>query len=149
MVLSMPSPYKHSKTGVYWFRQRVPTQFSSIATGKTVNVTIAGHTTLAKVGAELKVSLRTKQFDLVWASFTSGPVSLTLRQCVALSGELYRLIGSVFEEEADGAAARQLVARHRWAQEVKRHWKSGPRDALKIGRPRAPASNGARGWMVC
>ncbi|MDB5538203.1 MAG: hypothetical protein JWQ65_3078, partial [Devosia sp.] len=40
MVLSMPSPYKHLATGVYWYRQRVPARFSTAAKGKVVTVTV-------------------------------------------------------------------------------------------------------------
>lgn len=83
MVLSMPSPYRHSKTGVYWLRQRVPAELQDRARGKRVAVEVAGDTSRHQVGAELKVSLRTKsvaeakaratqalaQFDVIWESF--------------------------------------------------------------------------------
>jgi hypothetical protein len=85
----MPSAYKHPKTGVYWFRQRVPAQLRTTAKDQTVSVTIAGVTSHHKVGEMLQASLRTKepavakeraqeaetQFDLVWARFGNGPVS--------------------------------------------------------------------------
>lgn len=56
MVLSMPSPYKHPATGVYWYRQRVPARVASAARGRLVTVTIDGH----PPGADIKVSLSTK-----------------------------------------------------------------------------------------
>jgi hypothetical protein len=86
----MPSPYKHPKTGVYWYRQRVPAVLGSIAKGKTVTVTIEGKPSTPKVGSDIKISLGTKepkvakqrakdaqdQFDLIWASFENSPVHL-------------------------------------------------------------------------
>jgi hypothetical protein len=145
----MPSPYKHPKTGVYWYRQRVPADLLSRAVGQNVSVTIDGCPSSLRVGAELKVSLRTKaprrakelaqeaeaQFHLVWASFKSGPVTLSMRDCVALSGDIYRTMSALFEEDARPAA--DWAERHRRATERARAWKPGPFDALKVGRPRS------------
>lgn len=105
MVLSMPRPYKHPKTGVYWYRQRVPSSLKEVATGKVVAVTIDGRTSRPKIGSHLTVSLDTKevakakvrgneaqsQFDLIWQSLSdNAPVRLTNEQTVALAGEVYR-----------------------------------------------------------
>lgn len=60
MVLSMPSPFKHPATGVYWYRQRVPARLASSAKGKIVTVTVYGHPSSPTLGADIKVSLRTK-----------------------------------------------------------------------------------------
>lgn len=58
MVLSMPSPYKHPATGVYWYRQRVPARLKASAKGKNVTLTVDGHVSF--LGEEIKVSLCTK-----------------------------------------------------------------------------------------
>ncbi|WP_352858776.1 DUF6538 domain-containing protein [Mesorhizobium sp. M0802] len=86
MVLPMPSPQK-SKSGVYYFRQRVPADLKR------------------KVGrAELLYSLRTKdpaeakarfaqeaaKVALRWKALRAGPVPLPHIQLVALAGDLYR-----------------------------------------------------------
>ncbi len=60
MVLSMPSPFKHPATGVYWYRQRVPARLKSVAKGRAVTVTIDGYPSYPTIGDEIKVSLRTK-----------------------------------------------------------------------------------------
>lgn len=113
MVLSMPRPYKHQKTGVYWYRQRVPAHLKSVARGQTVTVNVEGHLSHPKVGDTIQVSLGTKdpaeakrlsneaqsQFDQVWLSFSSAPVKLTQKQIVALSGELYETFKAVLEED--------------------------------------------------
>jgi len=110
MVLSMPSPYKHPTTGVYWYRQRVPARLKASAKGRAVTVTIGGHASSPMIGEDLKVSLRTKmpaeakrlaneaqaEFDRVWLSFETGTVSghgssaeLSHRQIHGLIGRWY------------------------------------------------------------
>lgn len=126
MVLSMPRPYKHQKTGVYWYRQRVPAHLKSVARDQTVTVNVDGHLSHPKVGETIQVSLGTKdpaeakrlsneaqsQFDQVWLSFSSAPVKLTQKQIVALSGELYETFRAVLEEDpglsAEWAERRRL-----------------------------------------
>ncbi|MCJ8507949.1 hypothetical protein MUU53_08470 [Rhizobium lemnae] len=131
MVLSMPSPYKHPATGVYWYRQRVPTRLKSAAKGKVVTVLIDGHSSSPTIGDDLKVSLRTKvpleakrlageaqaEFDRVWLSFEQGPVSLTLKQIVALSGQMYHTIRQVLEDDPGEAALWAARKRERKAEE--------------------------------
>jgi integrase len=99
----MPSPYKHPKTGVYWFRQRVPADIRAVAKGRTAHVHIGARTAAYTIGAELKVSLGTKdpaqarerassvdsQFRSLWSTFRNGPVKLSFKNMAALSGELY------------------------------------------------------------
>jgi integrase len=149
MVLSMPSPYKHPATGVYWYRQRVPARLKTTAKGKTVTVTIDGHPSFPMIGDEIKVSLRTKlpaeakraaqeaqaEFDRIWLSFETGPVSLTLKQIVALSGEMYHTIKQALEDDPR-EAGEWLVRRREREAESKRLQKS-PRAKLMID----PGSN--------
>jgi integrase len=113
MVLSMPRPYPHPTTGVYWYRQRVPKALAAVAVGKTVSIAIDGKLSTPKIGSHLTISLGTKdqavakgrsgeaqaQFDLVWQSFTNAPVRLTHRQSVALAGEIYRAFSDALEED--------------------------------------------------
>ncbi|WP_072345653.1 hypothetical protein [Devosia enhydra] len=61
MVLSMPHPHRHPKTGVWWYRERVSADIKRPAKGQTVTVVIAGRIAQHKIGAELKVSLGTKE----------------------------------------------------------------------------------------
>jgi integrase len=144
LVLPMPSPYKHPKTGVYWYRQRVPASLGSLARGKSASVEIAGGVATITIGAELKVSLGTKdpkvakeraqeaqaQFDLVWATFENAPVRLTLKQCVALSGQMYRLFKSILEDDP-GEAGKWAQRRREWAA-AEADSTPGPLGDLKI-----------------
>ncbi|MDP9732120.1 UNVERIFIED_ORG: integrase [Rhizobium sp. SORGH_AS260] len=132
MVLSMPSPYKHPSTGVYWYRQRVPARLKSIAKGKSVTVTIDGYASCPTIGDDIKVSLRTKtpadakrlapeaqaEFDRIWLSFENGPVTLTLRQIVGLAGEMYHTIRKALEDDPREAGE--------WA-ERRRQWEANDR----------------------
>ncbi len=100
----MPTPYKHEKTGVYWYRQRTPARLNGAAKGHQATIVIAGKSHSVTIGVHLTVSLGTKepaeakalvpevqaQFDLVWARFANAPVRLSSMQCVALAGELFR-----------------------------------------------------------
>lgn len=112
MVLPMPSPFKHPKTGVYWLRARVPADLRSKARGQVVAVTIAGQAYPYKIGDELKVSLRTKQpaeakaealsvvpqFDAIWRGLREAPQRLSLKSMVAIAGGAYRRMVGRHEE---------------------------------------------------
>lgn len=121
MVLSMPRPYKHPKTGVYWYRQRTPAVIRAVAAGKSVIITIDGRISQPKIGATVQVSLGTKdvaqsQFEQVWLSFSNAPVKLSLRQIVALAGEVYRAWKLMLEDEPGSAIewAAKRERRERW-----------------------------------
>jgi len=119
MGLSMPTPYKHDKTGVYQYRQRPPARLNGAAKGHKATVVIAGKPHPLTIGVHLTVSLGTRepieakalvpevqaQFDLIWARLADAPVRLSSMQCVALAGELFRFfkdtLGDTPEVEAD------------------------------------------------
>lgn len=149
MVLSMPSPYKHPATGVYWYRQRVPARLKGTAKGKSVTVTIDGYASFPTIGEEIKVSLRTKapteakrlaqeaqaEFDRIWLSYETGPVSLTLKQIVALSGEVYHTIKRALED--DPGEAGEWLSRRKIREANSRMLQRSPRAVLMID----PGSN--------
>ncbi len=96
MVLQMPRPFKHPKTGVYYFRVRIPVDLVQ-QMGKR----------------EFKVSLRTKdptiakqrfiekerEFETLCQSLRATPASLPHRQIVALAGKLYHQMMTALEDE--------------------------------------------------
>lgn len=149
MVLSMPSPYKHPATGVYWYRQRVPARLKATAKGKSVTVTIDGYASFPTIGEEIKVSLRTKapteakrlaqeaqaEFDRIWLSYETGPVSLTLKQIVALSGEVYHTIKRALED--DPGEPGEWLSRRKIREANSRMLQRSPRAVLMID----PGSN--------
>lgn len=104
MVLQMPRPFPHPKTGVYWYRERVPADIKSAAKGQIVTLVIAGRIAQHKIGDELKISLATKdareakarhaevvpQFATIWQGFRDAPAPLSFKNMRALAGELYK-----------------------------------------------------------
>lgn len=152
MVLTMPRPTKNKATGVYVFRQRVPAHAAEILRGKSVTVPIAGKTHHLRVGAQLKVSLGTKDrgealerareaqdgFDLIWATYTEAPIRLPHRLCVALSGEIYRFFKDTFEDDPHLAKGWSEAHRARQAEDARR---AAPLKTLMIvGHPVVPGS---------
>lgn len=145
MVLSMPRPFKHPRTGVYWYRQRVPVSLLTVAKGKRVTVTIDGLISTPKIGNELTISLDTKdvaeakrrgneaqaEFDRIWLSFEDQPVSLTLRQAVALAGEYYHVMRNALEDDPGESAVWARRAREWDAIEERKQ--ASPYGALMIG----------------
>ncbi|MFQ0815393.1 hypothetical protein AVM02_05920 [Brucella anthropi] len=89
-----------------------------MAKGKRVTVTIDGQVFTPLIGNDLTVSLQTKdvaeakrrgneaqtEFDRIWLSFAEQPISLTLRQCVALAGRYYLTMRQALEDEPGEAA---------------------------------------------
>lgn len=157
MVLQMPRPYRHPKTGVYWYRQRVPAHLRTLAKGKQVVVRVDGVPSTYKVGDELKVSLRTKdpleakrkamdvqaEFDRIWQSFTEQPISLTLRQAVALAGEFYHTLRQVLEDDPGETA--KWAERYRQLDALEARKQASPRGPLMIGAPSLEARLGS--WV--
>ncbi|MEC9401130.1 MAG: DUF6538 domain-containing protein, partial [Pseudomonadota bacterium] len=87
MVLSMSRPWKHPKTGVYWYRKVVPK-----ALRPTVGKTEFRRSLNTKDPAEAKrafvdVAAEVERF---LAAHSNPPISLTQKQLIALSGVLYR-----------------------------------------------------------
>lgn len=113
MVQSMPDPFKHPKTGVYWYRQRTPRDVVSTAKGQKCLVEIDERSYALTVGEALKVSLRTKdpreatrrakdvqhQFDNIWDAYRDAPIGLNHKQVHGLAGVVYRTFTSALEDE--------------------------------------------------
>ena len=119
MAVKMATPSRHPKTGVYWFRKRVPAAVR------------------AKVGKDAVTrSLRTKdikeakarflevaaEFEREWAAMQADSPPLTHKQLHALAGEFYRWMVARHEENPGSAA--------RWQGEVDRdvayNWRRMP-----------------------
>jgi len=104
MSLSMPSPYKHPKTGVYYLRQRVPADLKDKAKGQTVALPIAGALKSFSPGDSVKASLETKDpaeakaryreadaaLSKFWEALRKGPQKLTHKEIQALAGIIYK-----------------------------------------------------------
>ena len=96
MILHMPRPHKHPKTGVYYFRQKTPADLRQIF-GK----------------AEISWSLRTKDEEvakirnaeavhkqaLVWQSLRASPSALPHKQILSIVGQYRRDLDAMLEVE--------------------------------------------------
>lgn len=151
MVLAMSRPWKHPKTGIYYFRKGVPEHLRAAIGKREVKISLG--TRVADEARELHASIAA-QVARDWAHLqsphnpasTSSPPERTLtdQQIVGLSGDLYREvmerhgespgIPSVWEEKL---RRLQLALPVRLRSEdftpaLKPSWSSGP--ALMAGR---------------
>src|SRR4029078_3448797 len=105
-------------TSYHWFRKRVPTDIVRSPPGETVLVTFPASgadpqvTVSAKLGVEINFSLRTRNprtakartgiatahLEQLFERLRAGPTPLSQKQCVALSGEVYRLFVYRFDD---------------------------------------------------
>lgn len=87
MVLPMPRPHKHPKTGIYYFRQKTPVDLVAVF-GKNE----AGWSLRTKDPEEAKVRNieAVRKQGMIWAALRKRPEPLPHQQIVALSGTLYR-----------------------------------------------------------
>lgn len=87
MALQMAQPYKHPRSGVYYFRQRVPTDLRGILGDKIVSRSLR---TKDPATAKLRNIEEVRKQALIWARHRQKPEPLPFQQIVALSGALYR-----------------------------------------------------------
>ncbi|EJK80618.1 DUF6538 domain-containing protein [Rhizobium sp. AP16] len=121
MVLQMPRPFKHPKTGVYYYRARVPADLVSTV-GKT-EVKISLQTKDPVLAKEL-FSSQEQKITARWKMMRAQPEPLTQKQIVALSGKVYRKIVEGFHDEPGPAEvwkgirelAERVAAKGLWEQ---------------------------------
>ena len=86
-ALQMARPYKHPRTGVYYFRQRVPTDLRPLVGDKIVSRSLG---TKEPETAKLRNVDEVRKQAVIWAGHRKKPEPLPVQQIVALSGILYR-----------------------------------------------------------
>ena len=87
MVLQMARPYKHPRTGVYYFRQRVPSDLRRVLGDKIVSRSLR---TKEPEAAKLRNADEVRKQALIWQRHRKQPEPLPHQQIVALSGLIYR-----------------------------------------------------------
>ncbi len=109
MALRMASPWKHPKTGVYWFRRRVPDALRPF-----VGKTILQRTLDTKIPAEAKGRFLTvaAQIDREWARLAMAaetqappPDKLSPKQIHGIAGQFYRWLVAKHENDPGRADA--------------------------------------------
>src|SRR5690349_18825621 len=98
MSIRMAPPWKHPKTGVWWYRKVIPPALRVSIGKREIKKTLGtkdpreARRLYPAVAAEV-------ERQLAAAERGATPVKLTFQQVVALSGEWYR--ASLAEQEAD------------------------------------------------
>ena len=103
MALQMARPWIDPKTGVLHLRQRTPRDLLSRVKGSLISLPVADELVTVKVGDTVQVSLRTRDpkegkarhaiadaaLRRAWEALRAGPVQLSQRQIMGLSGRVY------------------------------------------------------------
>jgi integrase len=126
MVLQMARPWKHPDSGIYYVRQRIPTNVQAIARSRQISLPKeagGGNIRVGSTGHHVKTSLRTRDpreakqrnasalahLETVWRGLLDGPQQLTHRQLTAYAGEVYRRAKARWEEEPGSAKMWQHI----------------------------------------
>lgn len=96
MVLSMARPYKHPKTGVYWFRKAVPKDLRAVVGKREELRTLRTKDPAVARKAHAKVAAEVENH---WQALRSTAVSLTNKQVIALAGVFYRELTADLSDE--------------------------------------------------
>lgn len=96
MALQMARPYKHPKTGVYYFRQHVPTDLRCLLGDKIVSRSLR---TKDPDAAKLANAQETQKQAVIWERYRKKPEPIPHAQIVALSGIIYRDFMAMLEME--------------------------------------------------
>ncbi|MER9591949.1 site-specific integrase [Mesorhizobium australicum] len=132
MSLRMPAPKPHPKTGVYYLRQRAPSDLKDIPLDGRVAIPVGGIFRTVKAGATVKVSLDTKDpaeakrryreadaaLHEYWQRFREGPQPLTTKQVQGLAGILYaRLVDMMDGEPGEEGIWKEVLRLNKGKEE--------------------------------
>jgi len=115
MVLVMARPWKHPKTGIYYFRVRVPRDLVD-----RVGRSIEKSTLRTKDPAEARVAFAKALAETHsrWAEIRKGVQTLTDRQIEALAGEVYLVVRERLPQDQRGWLIQQPYAFLRYGLEM-------------------------------
>ncbi len=132
MSLRMPAPKPHPKTGVYYLRQRAPSDLRDVPLDGRVAIPVGGIFKTVKAGATVKVSLDTKDpaeakrrhreadaaLHEYWQRFREGPQPLTTKQIQGLAGILYaRLVDMMDSEPGEEGIWKEVLRLNKGKEE--------------------------------
>jgi predicted NAD-dependent protein-ADP-ribosyltransferase YbiA (DUF1768 family) len=84
MVLRMARPQRHPKTGIYWFRIRVPDDVRPFVHRKEITRTLRTRDPVEAAAAHRRVAA---EIAAQWNEFRKGVQELSHKQTIALAGE--------------------------------------------------------------
>jgi integrase len=108
MVLCMSRPWKHPKTGVYYFRKVVPDELRSLVGRGEVRKSLGTKTPRE---AALRHAEEAAKVAAQWDALRRGPEPLTLKEATALAGLWYRWFVPKYEDDpgTDPAAWTEMA----------------------------------------
>jgi hypothetical protein len=96
MVLSMSRPWKHPKTGIYYYRKVVPKAMRKLVGLVEVRQTLG---TKDPREAALRHTQVAATVAAEWEALRRGPKPLTAREASALAGLWYKWLIPIFEKD--------------------------------------------------
>lgn len=115
MVLTMARPFKHPKTGVYWFRRAVPADLRGKVGKREVSRTLK---TKDPAEARKRHAEVAAEVERHWTALRSGPVALTQRDITALAGTIYQdFIRAASDEPGSSDTWRHVQTLEKQARE--------------------------------
>ena len=106
MILAMTRPHKNSKTGVYYFRQKVPADLRKDVGKAEV---IRSLQTKDPEEAKVRFARAALKQGRIWQSFRATPSVLPHKQIMALSGDYRRELDATLEDEPGEPAIWEAV----------------------------------------
>ena len=111
MVLCMSRPFKHPKTGVYYFRRVVPEDLRGVVGKREVRISLKTKNPREAALGHVEVAARVAA---EWTELRDGPKPLTHERATALSGLWYRWFVATFEDDPGNDPDGWLA----WAEEL-------------------------------
>jgi len=126
LVLFMSRPWRHPKTGVYWFRKAVPADLRPILGKREVKITLRTHNPNVAQQQHIKVAAEVAE---QWSRLR-GQVQLDHIDYIALAGEYYR--------ERVAANERNPVDIEKYKKDIWRenHWRELSKGSGKVSSQR-------------
>jgi hypothetical protein len=111
MVLKMSRPTKHPTTGIYQFRKRVPEHLIPLVGKREEKVSLG---TRDPQEAKIVHARILAETEARWRQLSAGQISLSQKQAVAMSGEIYRAMIAENEDDPGTPHLREasLIADH-------------------------------------
>lgn len=146
MALQMARPYKHPKTGIYYYRQKIPADLRPKLGDKIISRSL--HTRDPQT-AKTRNAEEVRKQALLWDRYRKEPEPLTQKQIVALSGTLYRDIMAIRGDnpwEPESWEAALAFSEGLDTREKKERWYGPSVDSLLL--ETGIVTNGESRWRV-
>ena len=111
MVLCMSRPFKHPKTGVYYYRRVVPEGLRELVGKREVRISLGTRNPREAASRHPEIAAKVAA---EWTALHGGPKPLTLKEASALAGLWYRWFVPIFEEDPGENPAGWIM----WAEQL-------------------------------